>query len=93
LPVAAAAAAALVFAFVMLISGRTAPVSPDMAVAAGLEVQGIPATDINGVLQYLGNEDTGDIVIIRLPESRSFTTLGEPALINAADYSRRNSSR
>jgi anti-sigma factor RsiW len=93
LPVAAAAAAVLVFAFVMLISGRTVPVSQNTAVAAGLDVQDIPAADINGVLQYLGNEDMGDIVIIRLPESKSFTSLGEPALIRAADYSRRNSSR
>jgi anti-sigma factor RsiW len=92
MPVAAAAAAVLVFAFILLINGRRAPTIQD-TVAMGLDVQDIPAIDINGVLQYLGNEDTGDIVIIRLPESRSFTSLGEPALIKAADYSRRNSSR
>jgi hypothetical protein len=40
------------------------------------------------VLRYLGKEDAGDIVIIKLPESKSFSSSGEPALIKAADYSR-----
>jgi anti-sigma factor RsiW len=95
LPAAAAAAAALVFAFAMLLSGRPAARIHDTAVAAemGLDVQGIAAQDISGVLKYLGSEDTADIVIIRLPESKSFTSLGEPTIIKAADYSRRNPSR
>jgi Txe/YoeB family toxin of Txe-Axe toxin-antitoxin module len=49
----------------------------------------VPTTNINDVLQYLGNRDSGDILIIRLPESRNFTSSGEPAIIKAADYSRR----
>jgi hypothetical protein len=49
----------------------------------------VPTTNLNEVLQYLGNRDPGDILIIRLPESRSFTSSGEPAIIKAADYSRR----
>jgi hypothetical protein len=36
--------------------------------------------------QYLGGDDSGDIVIIRLPESRSFNSYGEPAIIRAAEY-------
>jgi anti-sigma factor RsiW len=46
------------------------------------------ATDLNGVLQYLG-ADSSDIIILRLPESRNFARAGEPAIIRAADYSRR----
>jgi hypothetical protein len=47
------------------------------------------ATDLNGVLQYLG-ADSSDIIILRLPESRNFARAGEPAIIRAADYSRRH---
>jgi anti-sigma factor RsiW len=46
------------------------------------------ASDLNGVLQYLG-ADSSDIIILRLPESRNFSRAGEPAIIKAADYSRR----
>jgi hypothetical protein len=54
----------------------------------------IPVSDMPQVLQYLGNQDNkGDIVIIRLPESQNFTRSGEPALIRAVDYSRRNQPR
>jgi hypothetical protein len=45
--------------------------------------------DLNDVLQYLGSSDSGDILILRLPESRNFFSSGEPAIIKAADYSRR----
>ncbi|MDR2941498.1 MAG: zf-HC2 domain-containing protein [Treponema sp.] len=46
------------------------------------------AQDMNGLLQLLGSEGT-DVMIIRLPESRNFSRTGEPAIIRAADYSRR----
>lgn len=49
----------------------------------------VQATNLNGVLQYLGTKDSGDTVILRLPETRSFFSTGEPAMIKAADYSRR----
>jgi len=49
----------------------------------------VPVTSLNEVLQYLGNRDSTDILILRLPESRNFTSSGEPAIIRAADYSRR----
>jgi hypothetical protein len=45
--------------------------------------------DMNGVLEYLGSKDSGEILILHLPESRSFSISGEPAIIKAADYSRR----
>jgi anti-sigma factor RsiW len=96
LPAAAAAAAVLVFALVMLFTGRPFAKVQDTSVAAasmGVDLQGIPASDFTGMLQYLSSEDTADIVIIRLPESKSFTSLGEPTLVRAADYVRRSDSR
>jgi hypothetical protein len=48
----------------------------------------MPAADMSSVIQYLGY-DGADIIILRLPESRSFAAFGEPAIIKAADYSRR----
>jgi hypothetical protein len=57
----------------------------------GLDLQGmVPVSDMNGIMQYLGQEDTADFVIIRLPESRNFVSSGEPTIVKAADYSRRN---
>jgi hypothetical protein len=95
LPAAAAAAAALVFALAMLFAGRPFAKVQDTPVAAGMgvDLQNIPASDFNGMFQYLGGEDAADIVIIRLPESKSFTSLGEPALVRAADYSRSGAHR
>jgi anti-sigma factor RsiW len=97
-PAAAAAAAALVIACVAAF--REGPVRPPAAADSmagaglGLEVQGIgAAADMDGVLRYLGDADTGDIVIIRLPESKRFMSSGEPAILKAADYSRGVSSR
>ena len=55
--------------------------------------QGFPSQDMAGVLQYLSSQDYGDFMVIRLPESKTFSRIGEPALINAADYPRRNASR
>jgi hypothetical protein len=95
LPAAAAAAAVLVFALAMLFAGQPGGRVQDIPVAAGMgvDLQNIPVADFNGMLQYLGGEDSADIVIIRLPESKSFTSLGEPALVKAADYSGRNAPR
>jgi anti-sigma factor RsiW len=82
---AAAAALALVFAVFLVRNPRTAA-APNSALSA-LDIQTVvPVTDMNGVLQYLGNDDSADIMIIRLPESRSFSSYGEPAIIRAADY-------
>jgi anti-sigma factor RsiW len=96
LPIPAAAAAILFFAlaaFFVINPLRDRPRDTDLAAGVGLEVQGImPVSDINGVIQYLGGEDTADIVIIRLPESKRFMSSGEPAIIRAADYSGRSTS-
>jgi hypothetical protein len=97
LPVPAAAAAILFFALAVFFVIKPVidrPRDTDVAAGVGLEVQGImPVSDINGVIQYLGGEDTADIVIIRLPESKRFMSSGEPAIIRAADYSGRSTSR
>jgi len=53
----------------------------------------IPISDMEDVLQYLGNRDNGEIIIVRLPESRNFVNYGEPAIIKAADYSRQTMNR
>ncbi|MDR1374109.1 MAG: zf-HC2 domain-containing protein [Treponema sp.] len=86
---AAAAAVILVIALAALWFRQSAavPELQDMA-AAGVEldVRGIvPVSDMNGVLQYLGDKDTGDIIILRLPESRNFMSSGEPTIIRAAE--------
>ena len=101
LPVAAAAAIVIIFAFVALAGIRgTKPLQNVMATASlggmGLDNYGtVPMQDMNGLIQYFSSQDNGDIMVIRLPESRKFSRAGEPALINAADYSRarRNISR
>jgi hypothetical protein len=98
LPAAAAAAALLVITLTLAavnFAGRGGQ-EQESAMAAGmnLDLQGIlPVSDMNGVLQYLGNEDAGDIMIIRLPESKSFMSAGQPTIIKAADYSRSNTIR
>ena len=93
LPAAAAAAvliAALFFALLGIRPGMQ-PKQPDAAAVAkiGLDDQGIvPVNDMTGVLQYLSSQDNNDVMVIKLPESRHFSRSGDPALINAADYSR-----
>jgi anti-sigma factor RsiW len=101
LPLPAAAAAALVFVVLIALVGlrgrpQSAPVLQGQiaASAIGLNDTGmVNIQDMAGVLQYLSSQDNGDFMVIRLPESRTFTHVGEPALINAADYSRRGLSR
>ena len=102
LPVAAAAAVLIIVAFFALvrIRGNVAPLSAPVvqdSVAAfniGLDDQGIvPVTDMNGVLRYLSSQDNGDFMVIRLPETQNSSRIGDPTLINAADYSRRAGAR
>ena len=96
LPAAAAAAVIIVLlAAVWLRSGFAVQSSEQGARANFIlaaeeeDIPGIvPIADMNGVLQYLGS-DGSDIIILRLPESKSFLRLGEPEIINAAGYTRR----
>jgi len=92
-PVPAAAAAALAIAVIAaLVGGPLLSLGDkDQAIARlSSEVQdAIPISDMSGVLSYLESQDNAtDIVIIRLPDSRSFIPSGEPALVRAADYIR-----
>jgi hypothetical protein len=81
------AAAALVLVFGVFFAGNLRTAAPSATALSALDMQTIvPAADLNGIWQYLGNDDSGDIVIIRLPESRSFNSYGEPAIIRAAEY-------
>jgi anti-sigma factor RsiW len=95
LPAAAAAAAAIVllialaFLLVLRITGTEEMSGMTFASDAELDAPGvIPVADMEDVLQYLGSRDNGEIIILRLPESRNFVNYGEPAIIKAADYSR-----
>ena len=100
IPLPAAAAAAVIIALLAglwLRDGRVRnngfaqqPQEPvNFILAAEDEFPGIiPAADISGVLQYL-TSDGKDVIILRLPESRNFSRTGEPAIIRAADYPRR----
>jgi anti-sigma factor RsiW len=101
LPLPVAAAAALVFIVFFVLAGarglpRPAPVLQDQAAASNIglnDKEMVNIQDMTGVLQYLSSQDYGDFMVIRLPESRTFSRTGEPALINAADYSSRGLSR
>ena len=97
LPLAAAALLVVMAAFFILAGIRGTQALPQNSIAAiGLDDYGtVPLQDMNGLLQYLSSQDNGDFMVIRLPESKKFSPIGEPALINAADYSRtrRNFSR
>jgi hypothetical protein len=93
LPAAAAAAIVLVILAALWIrGGQVRSIEPashmNMILAAEEDMPGIIPADMNSVLQYL-NSDGTDIIILRLPESRNFISSGEPAIIKAADYSRR----
>ena len=84
---AAAAALVMVLALGALIVLRRAgtPADPQLA---GLEVQDMtPVSDMASLLQYLGSENSPDMVIIRLPDT-TFKNAGEPQMLRAADYSR-----
>jgi len=101
LPLPAAAAALLIFvAFFALIGIRggsqSLPQNQVTAMSIGFDdYTMVPISDMNDVLRYLSIQDNADFMVVRLPEHRRFSRAGEPALINAADYSRtrRNFSR
>jgi anti-sigma factor RsiW len=87
-------AAALLLAFGVFFVGNPRRAAPADTALSALDTQTlVPVTDLNGIWQYLGNDDSGDIVIIRLPESRSFNSYGEPAIIRAAEYGGRKRDR
>jgi hypothetical protein len=94
---AAAAAVFLVFALAFILALRVpgTATAPGMLLASETEFDtpGIIPMDMEDVLQYLSSRDDGDILILHLPESRSFVNYSEPAIINAVDYSRQTQRR
>lgn len=50
-------------------------------------------SNMNDVLQFLENDGDSNIVIIKLPESKSFNRYGEPRLLNASEHPRRMMER
>jgi hypothetical protein len=97
---AGAAVAVAVICIMLLVTGRRndagAVAAGDntenfagMAVSSDYELN-IPeiAPDMHELIRYLENDDSSNIVIIRLPERKKFSRYGEPAFINAADYNR-----
>jgi hypothetical protein len=92
LPAAAAAALLIVLGALWLLrpAGEAEARNTIIAADTDFETPGIiPVSDMDGVLQYLGNRDSGDFLILRLPESRNFMSSGEPTIMKAADYTRR----
>ncbi|MDR0313483.1 MAG: zf-HC2 domain-containing protein [Treponema sp.] len=101
LPVPLAAAAAAVFVAVLFLAVQGLQY-PSNAPGQGLQSYGIAAnmgadedmfdmSDLNSVLLYLSRQESSDNVVIELPEARSFSSYGEPALLRAVDYQGRSS--
>jgi len=105
IPLPAAAAAAIIIAFGVAVLFRGGSVNNNTLVntrvgsadktnfipASEEEVSGvIPTGNISDVLQYLSSNGAEKIIILQLPESSNFSRAGEPAIIRAADYTRRN---
>jgi len=93
IPIPAAAAAVFILIALALLWIIRSPGKIDlsnMAITAETEIipDILPVSGMESVLQYLGSNDTGEIIILRLPESRKFSSYGEPAIIKAADYPR-----
>jgi len=104
IPLPAAAAAAIIIALVTAVwfrggsAGNNAVAGhkvesgdrSNLVLSAEQEVSGIiPTGNISDVLQYLSSNGK-EIIILQLPESSNFSRAGEPAIIKAADYTRRN---
>ena len=101
LPAAAAAAVIIMLMTALVLrggqSGNSGFASLDSAgtyaeranffLSAEEEMPILPVADIDSVLQYLSS-DGSDIIILRMPETRSFSVTGEPAIIRAADFQR-----
>jgi len=93
LPIPAAVAAILVVALVAAGGVGVAVGSRNnqaIAVIKTPQSPAIPVSDIGSVLRYLESQDSsGEILIIRLPESSNFAYEGQPTLVKAADYNGR----
>ena len=101
IPAAAAAAVLVFFAFFAFAGPREASHElPQQALAPPMSIgfddyAVVPIHDMSEVIRHFSLQDSMDFMVIRLPENRSFSRTGQPALINAVDYSaaRRNFHR
>jgi len=104
IPLPAAAAAAIIIALMITTWFRGGSVGNNAVANARIEsvnktnfipaseeeVSGvIPTGNISDVLQYLSSNGK-EIIILQLPENSNFSRAGEPAIIRAADYTRRD---
>ena len=93
IPVAAAAGLVMAVALAAVIAFRQPPKPVSDHQLAGMEMQEmIPVSDMASFFQYLGSDNSADMVIIRLPET-TFMNVGEPKMLRAADYIRGDSSQ
>jgi len=89
IPVASAAGLIMILTLAALIILRQ-PVKTNEHSLAGLEMQEmIPVSDMASFFQNLGNANSTEMVIIRLPNT-TFRNAGEPRMLRAADYPRKN---
>jgi hypothetical protein len=98
IPLPAAAAAVVLMAvlsFLMGIRLTGTPGNPGMGMTFASEAEFdmpgiISASDIDmeNMMRFFDSRDTGDTIILRLPEIPGFESYGEPAILTAADYSR-----
>ena len=106
LPLPIAALTAVLILVFFLLSPRTnenltAPALESLPVPAAVTQDHIQVDldgflyldDMNSIIQYLSAMDGTNVMIINLPESSRLSRSGEPMLMNASDYSRRNSNR
>ncbi|MCL1928828.1 MAG: zf-HC2 domain-containing protein [Treponema sp.] len=93
-PIAAAAGLIMAIAFAAIIAFKQPAKVTEPPQLAGMEMQDmIPVSaDMASFFQYLSSDNSADMVIIRLPET-TFTNVGEPRMIRAADYTRGDGSR
>ncbi|MCL2233601.1 MAG: zf-HC2 domain-containing protein [Treponema sp.] len=92
LPAAAAAALAVCIAFFALFGLRDS--SPQHHPVAVMDIgfddyAMVPIHDMSDIIRYLSVQESADFMVIRLPEHRNFSRSGQPALINASDYTMR----
>jgi hypothetical protein len=88
IPVASAAGLIMILTMAALIFFRQPDKVTEPPVASGLEMQNmIPVSDMANFFQYLGDTNSADMVIIRLPNT-TFIDAGEPRMLRAADYSK-----
>jgi hypothetical protein len=98
IPIPAAAAAVVLMgllAFFMGIRVTDTTGNPGMGMTfaseAEFDMPGLVSAsdmDMENMMRFFDSRDTGDTIVLRLPEIPGFESYGEPAILSAADYSR-----